>query len=259
MLKLVGPTWVAERLDSSEVLVLDPRGRMSYLRGHLKGSINLPVTRLLGEDGRLREPDRLAALFGDAGLGDTTVPVVYDSYDGQRGAFMAWVLEYLGSSDVRLMDTFFEGWAAQGLEVFYRPVKPAPRSFTARPVPDVRATLRQVEQRGSAALLDVRSVEEFGGQSELDTRPGHIPGARNLSWQRFLGDDHRFLDSDEGIGRRLSALGISPTEPVIAYCRVGMRAAVGYVALQRLGYDVRLYDGSYSEWQSSGLPVESSA
>ena len=231
---------------------------MRYLGGHLKGSINLPVTRLLRDDGRLLEVDPLAERFGAAGLGDATVPVLYDSYDGQRGAFMAWVLEYLGVSDVRLMDTFFEGWAAQGREVFYRPVQPEPRCFTASPVADVRATLQQVQQSGGATLLDVRSVEEFSGQSEVDTRPGHIPGARNITWQRFLGDDHRFLDSDEDIDRRLSAMGIPPTEPVITYCRVGMRAAVSYVALQRLGYDVRLYDGSYSEWQSSGLPVEAS-
>ena len=258
MVTLVGPGWVADRLDSSDILVLDPRGRMRYLGGHLQGSINLPVTRLLGDDGRLLEVETLAELLGAAGLGDATVPVLYDSYDGQRGAFMAWVLEYLGMSDVRLMDTFFEGWAVQGREVFYRPVQPEPRCFTARPVPEVRATLRQVQQPDGATLLDVRSVEEFSGQTEVDTRPGHIPGANNLTWQQFLGDDHRFLDSDEDIGCRLSSLGISPTEPVITYCRVGMRAAVSYVALQRLGFDVRLYDGSYSEWQSSGLPVEAS-
>ena len=258
MVTLVDPGWVADRLDSSDVLVLDPRGRMSYLRGHLRGSISLPVTRLLGDDGRLLEPDSLGELFGAAGLGETTIPVLYDSYDGQRGAFMAWVLEFLGSSDIHLMDTFFEGWAAQGREVFYRPVQPVPRRFTARPVPAVRATKRQVQQHGGAALLDVRSVEEFVGQTELDARPGHIPGAKHIPWLRFLGDDHRFLDSDDVIGRRLGEIGISPNEPVITYCRVGIRAAVSYVALQRLGYDVRLYDGSYSEWQSSGLPVEAS-
>jgi 3-mercaptopyruvate sulfurtransferase SseA len=31
---------------------------------------------------------------------------------------------------------------------------------------------------------------------------------------------------------------------------------VAYLALQQLGYPVRLYDGSYAEWAGAGLPVE---
>ena len=77
-----------------------------------------------------------------------------------------------------------------------------------------------------------------------------------IEWQQFIGDNHRFLDTDEKIRHNLSKTDIPHTVPVITYCRVEMRATVGYIALQRLGYDVRLYDGSYSESQSSGLPVE---
>jgi hypothetical protein len=33
-----------------------------------------------------------------------------------------------------------------------------------------------------------------------------------------------------------------------------MRAALGYLALQQAGYEVRLYDRSYAEWARSGLP-----
>jgi 3-mercaptopyruvate sulfurtransferase SseA len=43
---------------------------------------------------------------------------------------------------------------------------------------------------------------------------------------------------------------------VIAYCRSGPRAALGYMALKAIGCDVRLFDGSYAEWSKAGLPVE---
>ena len=42
----------------------------------------------------------------------------------------------------------------------------------------------------------------------------------------------------------------------MAYCKVGARAAVAYSAFKRLGYDVKLYDASYAEWERSGQPVE---
>ena len=109
MIRLVNPSWVEARLGSPDVLVLDPRGRMKYLQGHIQGAINLPIARLRDADGRLLSPDELAARLGAAGLDRSIIPVIYDSYDGQRGAVMAWVLEYLSRSDVHLMDTFFEG------------------------------------------------------------------------------------------------------------------------------------------------------
>ena len=257
MVRLIDAAWMEQRLDTPEVLVLDPRSRMKYLQGHLKGAINLPATRFFDSEGRLLPSLELGEIFGSGGLTDTKIPVIYDSYDGQKGALVAWVLEHLGRSDVCLMDTFYEGWAAQGKELFYRPVMPTRQEFKTNEAPNVRAKLRDVQNLGKAKLLDVRSVEEFKGQSETDVRPGHIPGSSNIPWLQFLGVDHHYLDSLDGIKQRLSTAGILEGDSVITSCRVGMRAAVGYLALQQLGYNVRLYDGSYAEWEDSGLPVES--
>ena len=256
MVRFVTTSWVEERLGDAETLALDPRGRMRYLRGHLLGAVNLPIDRLFGADGRLLEPSELARLLGETGLDDTRTPVIYDSYDGQRGAMMAWVLEYLGRADACLMDTFFDGWTAQQREIFYRPVEPEQMSFTHRVEPGVRAATADVRTRRAEKLLDVRSPEEFEGSSETDPRPGHIPGAANVPWTEFSGPGHDYLAPSEEIGRRLEERGIGRRDKIIAYCRVGMRAALGYVALRQTGYDVRLYDGSYAEWSGEGLPVD---
>jgi 3-mercaptopyruvate sulfurtransferase SseA len=42
----------------------------------------------------------------------------------------------------------------------------------------------------------------------------------------------------------------------VAYCRIGPRAALGYLALSQLGIGVRLYDGSFAQWSRTALPVE---
>jgi thiosulfate/3-mercaptopyruvate sulfurtransferase len=62
------------------------------------------------------------------------------------------------------------------------------------------------------------------------------------------------LASHETIQQLVGAAGIQRGNRIVAYCRLGMRAALGYVALQQAGYDVRLYDRSYAEWARNGLP-----
>ena len=256
MATFVSADWVAERIGQPEYLVIDPRSAMRYLMGHLRGAVSVPFKKLQGPDGRLAEPDRLAAAFGDAGLGDDVTPVLYDHQDGRNAAMAAWVLEYLGRDDVHIMNLRYESWKDAGREVLYRPVAAGARPFTVRLNPAIRATLDDVADHGSAMLLDTRTEEEFRGEVEMDHRPGHIPGAVNLPHVAAAGEDGNLLIDEFELRDRLGNIGIANNDAVIAYCRSGVRASVAWLALSQSGYDVRLYDGSYAEWMDSDRPVE---
>ena len=229
---------------------------MRYLMGHLRGAVNVPVDRLRGPDGRLSPPERLADAFGEAGLGDGVVPVLYDHQDGRNAAMAAWVLEYLGRDDVHVMDVLYDAWKEQGREVFYRPVHVQAKTFTPRIDPAVRASLEDAANAGEAKLLDSRSAEEFRGEAGTDLRPGRIPGAVHLPHSEVAGRDGRLLVDDALLRERMANAGIAPGDRAIVYCRSGVRASLTYLAMRRAGYDVRLYDGSYAEWMESGAPVE---
>ena len=71
-----------------------------------------------------------------------------------------------------------------------------------------------------------------------------------------MGADGQLQCEPEAAHQVLQAANISKDDQIVTYCKVGARAAVGYQALKRLGYNVRLYDASYAEWEQSGLPVE---
>ena len=256
MATLVSTGWVAERLGTAGFLVIDTRSAMRYLMGHLRGAVSLPLRKLMGSEGRLLAPEQLGPLFGSIGLGDQETPVLYDGYDGRNAAMVAWCMEYLGREDVHIMEVVFDKWKEEEREVLYRPVPVEARQFTAKVNPDVRAELADVSSAAGLKLVDARSREEYNGETDTDEKPGHIPGAINIVWQELLGSDGQLQCSPEIARQALEAANINKDDRIVAYCKVGARAAVSYLAFKQLGYDVRLYDASYAEWEQSGLPVE---
>jgi thiosulfate/3-mercaptopyruvate sulfurtransferase len=180
--------------------------------------------------------------------------VIYDSFDGQNGAMLVWLLEYFGRTDVHLLNIFFERWVAEGHEVFYKPVPAVSKTFTARVNPQMRVTIDDLRRDSGLKLIDFRSREEYTGEQDRDGQPGHIPGAVNIVWRDLVGPQQEVLASCENIQQLVGATGIQRDDRIVAYCRLGMRAALGYLALQQAGYDVRLYDRSYAEWARRGLP-----
>lgn len=256
MAKLIDLAWVAERLDDPSYLILDPRRPMKYLSGHLKNAINLPTYKAFDAELRLLNPESLAAWIGAAGLDDTHTPVIYDSFDGQNAAMLAWILEYLGRNDVHVMNAFYERWLEDKREVFYKPVDATPRDFRFQTNPGIRINADEIRNDPSLKLIDTRSLEEFNGSRDTDGKPGHLPGSRHIMWRDFVAAPERFLASNERIRELIATAGVKPGDQLVTYCRSGLRASVGYLALSTLGYKVRLYDGSYRDWIARDFPVE---
>ena len=254
MATLVTAQWVGQHIDDPAILLLDPRRPMRYLQGHLKQAVNLPVYKAFDPDGKLQPDAQLQRWIGAAGIDDQVTPVIYDSFDGQNGAMLTWLLEYFGRTNVHVLNVFYERWVAEGREVFYKPVSPVSKGFTVRINSRVRVTLDDVRRESDLKLIDFRSREEYTGEQDRDGKPGHIPGAVNVVWRDLNGPQQEVLASHENIQQLVGASGIQRDDRIVAYCRLGMRAALGYLALQQAGYEVRLYDRSYAEWARSGLP-----
>ena len=257
MTKLVSMDWVTEHLGQDEFILVDARRPMKYLAGHLPGAINIPAYKAFGPEGRLLGPESLADLIGNAGLGDDSMAVIYDSPEGQNGAMLAWILEYLGYQDIRVLEVFFEAWKASGREVLYKPVVPPGKTFTGRLNLSIRARLDEVLDAHGIRFVDFRSREEYTGATTIgEDKPGHIPGAVNIGWRDLGGASEHILKPVEDLARITNAAGVNRGDKIVAYCRSGPRAALGYLALSQLGADVRLFDGSFAQWSQAGLPAE---
>ena len=242
-------------MSDPDVIFLDPRRPMKYMSGHLEGAVNLPVYTAFDDDARLMEPEDLARWAADAGLSNDRTPLLYDSVDGQNGAMLSWILQYLGCLEVLLMDTFFEGWKASGGAVYYRPVPPTAAEFSPTPNESIRARWEDLSNNAIASLIDFRSKAEYSGEDDKTGSDGHIPNAQNLEWRSLVGEDNAYLAPDEKLASMLGSMASNSGETV-AYCRTGPRASLGFLALSKLGYSPRLYDGSMTDWLRHGGPLE---
>lgn len=267
---LVDGAWLAAHLDQPGLVVLHVgKSRDAYDRGHVPGARFVALADVATSRGAVPNEmpplDELTVLVRRLGI--TGEPgeriVIYDEDEGLGAARMYVALDYLGLADrAALLDGHWAGWQAE-----QRPVSAeAPQVAASSIVPHVRRD-RLVEMSAVAessraltsapaarvALIDARPPAQFAGTEASDgvPRPGHIPGARGAFWKDDLqsGPVPRLRPAAE-LRARYAGLGVEPGDVVVAYCRTGVQASHTYFVLSYLGYDVRLYDGSFAEWSA---------
>jgi thiosulfate/3-mercaptopyruvate sulfurtransferase len=108
------------------------------------------------------------------------------------------------------------------------------------------------------SLVDARPDDEFSGADNgLGGRvnPGHIPGAKQLYWEDLVESRERpVFHPAEELARLFVAAGADPSDTVVTYCQVGLRASVNYMIARMLGYDTLFFDGSWRDWGSRDFP-----
>ena len=125
----------------------------------------------------------------------------------------------------------------------------------------LRAEVARVEAAVAArdaTLLDARGRGYFEGRekSPQAMRAGRLPGAAHLDQAQAYDAARRGFKPKEELERLYAAV---PQGEVISFCNTGQAAATNWFVLAELlgRKDVRLYDGSMSEWtQDEARPVE---
>jgi thiosulfate/3-mercaptopyruvate sulfurtransferase len=109
---------------------------------------------------------------------------------------------------------------------------------------------KAMKDRGDVILLDARPPAVYEGQGPF-AKPGHIPGAINVPWKRFMdADNTRLLRPDDEIQAILDQHGIVPEKTIICSCGTGREATNELILLKwYLGFPkVEIYEGSFTEW-----------
>jgi thiosulfate/3-mercaptopyruvate sulfurtransferase len=272
---LVTADWLEQNLENPNVRIIEVSVNPGvFERGHVPGAVNFvwhtDFVNPLERD--VVSAERFQELLRGAGVNDDTTIVLYGDSNNWFAAWGAWIFNLYGFDDVRLLDGGRVKWEADG-----RPLSTDVATFEAGSVTigEANAELRAlkpevlsiVEGETLASLIDIRSPAEYNGEifapegvQELAIRAGHIPGALNVPWGQNVNEDGTFKSIEE-LTALYGGLGVDGSQPIVTYCRIGERAALTWFVLHELlGYDVALYDGSWTEWGNSvGVPVENPA
>lgn len=255
---LVSVSWLKDRTDSSDFVIVDVRSPEAYAKGHIPNAVNLDVFSLATRSNVIvLPPAKLEQILGAKGLSPNKHLVLYG--EGKEQSFRAyWTLNYIGFDRLAVLDGGIEEWNAAKLPLSKEDHALPAVQFTAQAVVDRHASTKYVLDHlndPNVILVDARTPAEFTGEDIRALRGGHIPGAINIPYESNFISGTTKLKPWAELEQLYAKL--DKNKEIIVYCQTGQRAANAYYVLRQLGFKVRNYDASWIQWGSNAnLPAE---
>jgi len=259
---LVSADSVQTMIGKKNFVIIDAR-TSGYDVAHIPGAVNIKFgDYFISGTGLLPIAD-LNSKLSAAGLKRSMTFVIYDNTSASFGAAgrIFWMLEYLGCSDVHILDGGWDKWSAD--------VRPTEITVNTLPANKFKAAVK-ASRKGTKdriekmlgtknfAVVDSRTDEEYNGwQLYGEARGGHIPGAVQIPYAWFFNSDKTVLKYSD-LKTMFESRGITRKKEVTAYCTVGIRSGYVYFLYRLMGYSkASNYDASIVEWAAdSTLPME---
>jgi thiosulfate/3-mercaptopyruvate sulfurtransferase len=277
MLHIISQDWLFEHGTDENIVIVDCRfilgqpeaGRVAYTLGHIPGAVYFDLEHDLSapkglHGGRHPLPDwnEFVRKLEAAGIDNESIVIAYDDQGGAMASRLWWMLQYVGHSQVFVLNGGYTQWEEAGLPVSEEP--PLANEAAFEPKIQAGMLVRMEEVKGllgrpGTVLLDSRENTRYLGVEEaIDPVAGHIPGAKSYFWKQSL-DEHGGWKEASALKERFADL--ASADEIIVYCGSGVTACPNVLALKEAGFsNVKLYSGSWSDWVSySDNPVATGA
>ncbi|MCP1199411.1 3-mercaptopyruvate sulfurtransferase [Notoacmeibacter sp. MSK16QG-6] len=263
---MVSPEWVEEHLREPGLSIIDAswylpvQGRdaeQEYEQAHIPGAVffdqDLVVEPGIDLPHAMPSPGHFAQHLGSMGISVHDNIVVYDGPGFFSAPRVWWMLRAMGAKTVAILAGGMDGWKNAGREITSEPTKVAPCLFETEFDENAVVTLdemKTISGSGDVVVVDARPHGRFTGEEpepREGMRSGHIPGSLNVPFLD-LAEDGR-LKNAHALKALFEDVGVPTDRPLVTSCGSGVTAAALLLALEEAGYrNIRLYDGSWSEW-----------
>jgi thiosulfate/3-mercaptopyruvate sulfurtransferase len=252
---LVSTEWLATHSGDENLVILHVGfNRREFALAHIPGARFLWYAGIAPStpDASTEMPARRDAekMLGELGVtGESRVVLVFTGTNMTPTARAFLALSYFGLGDrTALLDGGFEAWKGE-------------KRKTESGIPAVQASTLQLSVRPSVitdadwvrehlaevAVVDARARAFYDGAGGGALRQGHIAGAKNIPFSALADSANRMLPDAE-LQRIFDDAGIARGATVVSYCHVGQQASLVFFAARLLGYDAKVYDGSFEDW-----------
>jgi thiosulfate/3-mercaptopyruvate sulfurtransferase len=257
---LVSTDWLEAHLNDPNLVVVHlAKEKQQYDAGHVPGARWISFDQLMvkhdGVTSELPPAGDLVKLFESLGISNSSRIVVYSTNWPPLSTRIYFTLDYLGVGDrASVLDGGFDKWKSEKRTVSTEDAKVAkPGKITPHLHPEIVASLDDVKAATRTA----------SGPLLVDSRPdhryteGHLPGAVHLYWEKNTREPEGYqLIAANAIAQNYTSIGVTPGKKLITYCEIGWQASHDYFTAKYLGYDAKMYDGSYQEWNElKHMPV----
>ena len=206
--------------------------------------------------------EQLVSVFEKLGVSNRSRIILYFGTNWVTPTTRAyWTLDYLGLGDrTSILNGGLVAWQAKHHPVSTETKQPTKGSITPAPRKEIVADAAWVSShlnQPAVTIIDARTHEFYSGsQSDGNPRSGHIPGASNLSYLQVIDQDNNKFKSADALKDLFRTAGLKPGNLMVSYCHIGQRATVLYFTAKMLGYDAKMYDGSWEDWSHrKDLPI----
>ncbi|WP_417365137.1 sulfurtransferase [Flavobacterium beibuense] len=259
----VSPHWLFSNIENDKLIILDASvkpitGTANSIDAIIPKAKRFDLKNVFSNreskyDHMLPEPNMFIKELQKLGINEDSVIVVYDNqgvYSSPRAWFM---IKDIGHKEVYVLDGGLPKWIENGFSTFAEyttaavtgniSVKDKPRFFC-----DANY-LQEHYNNNSFKVIDARSEGRFLGlepEPRDGLKSGHIPGSVSLPFNKVI-KDGAFLDNRE-LKAMFSGLA-DVNRQLIFSCGSGITSCVSAMAALIAGYNnVKVYDGSWSEW-----------
>ena len=237
-----------------------------YNKKHIHNAVFFDINNIADPNNYLPHmipsKELFSEMMSDLGLNNEDDIVIYDNSPFLSSARAWFLFRYFGFENISILHGGLKNWIKYGGEVTNMTTSIPKGNFIAKKErKELVVSLDQMinaSKNVNSIILDARSYKRFTGEAN-EPRPGlssgHIPSSKSLPSSDLINKEGCLKSLDE-LNSIFSKGEISINDEIIATCGSGVSACVTAIALFCMGKnDVTIYDGSWSEWASSGQKI----